>query len=293
MLEKLSECPACNSKQLHKHMECRDYSVSGEKFNIDKCDNCQLLFTNPRPGAQHIGPYYEFKEYISHTNSRSSITDLLYQGVRSLSLNSKLKLINNLKTNNSLLDYGCGTGHFISKVSNNNWKATGIEPSDKARAIAKKISEARIYANIDEIHQSKSFGVISLWHVLEHIHDLTSTFTLLKNKLDTQGKIILAVPNHCSFDAKHYKEAWAAYDVPRHLYHFNQKSMSTFLEKNGMKVEKIIPMKFDSFYVSLLSEQNLSGRRNLFKSFINGYKSNSYAKYSNEYSSLIYIASLI
>ena len=291
MFEKLERCPICKSDKLSNHIICKDHMVSGESFAITRCSNCSFLFTNPRPNQENIGSYYHSEKYISHSNQANNFINSIYKLTRLFTLSKKVKLINTISTEKSVLDFGCGTGDFLYKCKINGWNIAGLEPDENARDQAKKKTETSIIKNINELNKIDNISLITLWHVLEHVPDLNSTIESLKSKLSKNGKILIAVPNYQSYDAKLYREHWAAYDVPRHLYHFSMDTMKLLLNNHGLKIYKTIPMKIDSFYVSLLSEKYKKGKSNYIKSFINGYKSNIYAnKNENQYSSIIYIA---
>ena len=291
MFEKLEECPVCKSNIISNHIICKDHMITDESFVITQCSSCTFLFTNPRPNSDNIAKYYQSEEYISHSNKASNLINFVYKITRHFTLTQKLKLINTISNKKSILDFGCGTGEFIYKCKKNGWNINGLEPDTYARDKAISLTKTNILANISDLKQLEQISLITLWHVLEHIPELNFTIEKLKSKLDKNGKFLIAVPNNESYDAKHYKEYWAAYDVPRHLYHFSMKTMKLFLKNHGLKIYKIIPMKLDSFYVSLLSENYKYSKSNYIKSFINGYVSNIYAKKNkNNYSSLIYIA---
>jgi 2-polyprenyl-3-methyl-5-hydroxy-6-metoxy-1,4-benzoquinol methylase len=199
--------------------------------------------------------------------------------------------VNTITPKRAILDFGCGTGYFLSSCKKNGWDVTGIEPDPDARKRASENINQDVYPTLNHISSDKNFNIITLWHVLEHVHELNETLIQLKKLLDKSGKLVIAVPNIGSFDARTYKDQWAAYDVPRHLYHFSQDTMKVLLDKHHLKVRKIIPMKYDAYYVSLMSERSKNVVKNYIRGFINGYKSNTYAKnHNNNYSSLIYIA---
>ncbi len=291
MFEKTKSCQICNGTKFNKHIECKDHMLTGQIFTLTSCDNCSFLFTNPRPDTHTISNFYKSGEYISHSNNANNLINTTYKIARQFTLYNKLKIINSLSAEKTILDYGCGTGEFISFCNKKGWDITGFEPDKSAREKAIDLTKTNILSTNIELQNAPPKSLITLWHVLEHISDLNNTFSLLKSKLNNDGKFLIAVPNHKSFDAIYYDQFWAAYDVPRHLYHFSQKTMKLFLKKHALKIYKIIPMKLDSFYVSMLSEKYKNGYINYFKSFINGYKSNLYAsKNNNNYSSLIYIA---
>ena len=289
--QKVDCCPICNSSNFSNYLICEDYTVSRESFALVKCNDCSFCFTNPRPDPEHIGQYYKSEDYISHTNKNNSLINIVYKLVRLYTLKKKVKLINKYSsTKGAMLDYGCGTGNFLEACQKNGWQINGIEPDDDARAIAQSILGTTIHNNIEQL-QNQKYQVITLWHVLEHIHDLNNTFQTLIKKLDKDGVIIVAVPNYESYDATHYQAQWAGYDVPRHLYHFTQSTIKSLFKKYKLKQLVTLPMVFDAYYVSMLSEKYKTGKSNLISAFKTGYQSNKAAKANNNnYSSLIYIA---
>lgn len=289
MLETIDKCPACEGDSHSHYISCKDYTVSKEHFNIVQCQQCNLLFTNPRPPKSIIGQYYQSDEYISHHNKSSSLSDILYKTVRHFTLKAKVNLIHKHGKKGSLLDIGCGTGFFLNKAADSGWKVKGIEPNDTARNLAIR-NAIQVETDLND-YKGEQFDNITLWHVLEHIYDLNTFIKLLHSSLSSDGTVFIAVPNSKSHDSEHYKEHWAAYDLPRHLYHFDQDTFRTTMERHQFKVIATVPMKFDAYYVSLLSESYI--KKSIFNYitfFINGIISNRYAgKNYNNYSSLIYI----
>jgi len=286
--------PYVNEKDLIPFLSCIDHTVSRETFQLLLDKSTNLLVTSPRPPLDKLSAYYESEDYISHTDSKRSIMDKAYQVIKNYSIKKKVKMINGLSgSKGRILDIGCGTGDLLSACEKNGWEINGVEPSDKARALAaKKISSKELLvSNIDEVsNDSKDrYDVISMFHVLEHVPNLLEYVAKLKELLADDGSLIIAVPNYKSYDATYYKEFWAAYDVPRHLWHFSQDSIQHIFERINFKVEKVLPLIFDSFYVSLLSEKYKTGKSNLFSGCKTGLLSNMKAKKTGEYSSLIYI----
>lgn len=287
-MEQVQLCPLCESSQLNLILESKDYFLTQESFNIMACSNCNLYFTNPRPKKSHLLKYYQSDEYISHSNKANNLTNLLYKLIRNYTLQKKYKLLSTILEHKSPvnhLDYGCGTGHFIEYTSNKGWKSIGFEPDNRA----KNHDNPLITNNLNIITSYKYFDIITLFHVLEHVDNLNETLNLLLSKLKPNGVLVLALPNHESFDAKYYKQHWAGYDLPRHLYHFNQNSIQSLCIKHGIKIERTVPMIFDSYYVSILSEKYKSSSLPFIKGMFNGLRSNLNAIKKMEYSSLIYI----
>ncbi len=267
-------------------MRCKDYTVSQELYELLKNKKYQMLVTFPVPS--NLENYYKSEDYISHTNSKKSFLDKIYQRVRKHTLQKKVLLINSFDTEEkSILDVGAGTGDFLDNCRTSGWEILGIEPNKDARKISLE-KGIKLEKNLFSIN-SKKFDVISLWHVLEHIANLQEYIKKLKTLLKPNGVLIIAVPNYKSYDAIYYKKYWAAFDVPRHLWHFSQFSIRKLFNEIDMKITAIKPMKFDSYYVSLLSEKNKSGFINPLRAFYVGFSSNLKAKRTSEYSSLIYI----
>jgi 2-polyprenyl-3-methyl-5-hydroxy-6-metoxy-1,4-benzoquinol methylase len=209
---------------------------------------------------------------------------------RIFTLRSKYRLIRSLSKGRNLLDVGCGTGDFLAHCRNKGWAVAGVEPDETARNRAENRHGIRVAGSLGAAVQGEKFDTVTMWHSLEHVHDLNGTLNRLHGILAKKGVLLIAVPNHISLDARLYGEYWAAWDVPRHLYHFSPDTLRQLLQRHGFKLKKTVPMKLDAYYVSLLSEKNKSGRNSFLKSFLNAYKSNSYAKKNrNLYSSLIYI----
>ncbi|WP_348824696.1 class I SAM-dependent methyltransferase [Flavobacterium aestuarii] len=274
-----------------KHfLTVKDYSVSQETFDLYHDDSLDMLITHPQPSLDILGSYYESADYISHTDSKRSLFEKAYHFVKNIALKNKLDLINSYQSSKgSILDIGAGTGEFLAVAGKDGWKTMGTEPSDKAKAIAKS-KGVNFVENTSEL-QSHSFDIISMWHVLEHVPNLEEQIKELKRLLKPTGTLIVAVPNFKSFDARHYGNFWAAYDVPIHFWHFSKKAIELLFAKENMQLQKVLPMKFDSFYVSLLSEKYKSGKMNYIKAFLIGLKSNWKASRNMEYSSHIYIIS--
>lgn len=270
-------------------LQCTDHTVSRETFGISECQNCKLLITNPQPETDSLGEYYKSEEYISHTNSTKGVFNKLYQLVRKRTLRSKLNLLG--KKKGQLLEIGCGTGELLSKCQEAGWITTGVEPNNDARNLAAENHSLNIQPSTDKLKiEAKSLDRIMLWHVLEHIPNLNETLEQLSLWLKEDGKLLVAVPNPNSWDAKHYKEEWAAYDVPRHLSHFTRHSLETLLSQHNLSIKQIKPMWFDAFYVAMLSEKIKTGKIRFFKGALIGLLSNLIAaSKTREFSSLIYI----
>jgi 2-polyprenyl-3-methyl-5-hydroxy-6-metoxy-1,4-benzoquinol methylase len=272
------------------YLTVKDHSVSGETFQLLWDENLDLLKTHPQPALENLGRYYESDDYISHTDGKRSFFEKIYHAVKQKALRDKISLVQRFKpTKGELLDIGAGTGDFLVVAKNHNWNITGIEPSEKAKSIA--INKGVPFIERLEDVPSHSKDVITMWHVLEHVPDVQKQIAEIKRILKPDGVIFIAVPNFNSHDAKYYGNYWAAYDVPRHLWHFSKTAIKKLFAEQDMELLNILPMKFDSFYVSLLSEKYKTGKMNFLSGFWRGLVSNTKAAKNMEYSSHIYTLS--
>ena len=268
-------------------LEVKDHSVSGESFRLEYDAKLHMYVTTPKPSKEKLPSYYASEDYISHTDGKRSLFEKMYQVVKGITLSRKQKLLTSyIPQKGALLDIGAGTGDFLEYVLKKGWNASGVEPSEKARALA-------IQKNVSVVEalpeNSNGYNAITMWHVLEHVYDLEEQLRWLKKNLSREGALFVAVPNFESHDASMYNTDWAAYDVPRHLYHFSKKAIQLLFEEQQMRVVAIHPMKFDAFYVSLLSEKYKTRKMNYVKAFLSGWRSNQKARKTNNYSSLIYV----
>lgn len=290
MLVNLQECPVCGGKDYRAYKNCKDFMVTNETFSIVSCENCGFKFTNPRPDENELMKYYESPQYISHKNKSNNLINFVYKNVRKVTVRQKANLLGKLAGKGHIMDYGCGTGEFLKACQDRGWHIQGVEPAPLAREQAGRLTGSEIYGSIFDSNDQKTYDAITMWHVLEHVPQLDKTFMRIKKLLKPNGRIVIAVPNHASYDAQRYDNFWAGYDLPRHLSHFDKGTMSTLLSKHHFKVERIIPQKLDAYYVSLLSEKNKTQQTNIFSALANGYRSNHEAKKGQQnYSSLIYV----
>ena len=286
-------CPLCKDERISMVLSAEDYTVSNEQFEIWECRNCTLRFTQNVPSADAIGQYYQSENYISHSDTASGLINKLYHHVRKRTLVQKKNLVEKMtgKRTGRILDVGCGTGAFLNTMKLAGWQVTGLEPDSTAAAKAeelygiKPMSPEKLYGL-----NPASYDAITLWHVLEHVHDLHGYMKKLNCLLKPGGKLLIAVPNYTSYDAAKYQQYWAAYDVPRHLYHFSPASMKKLFTLHDFTMKKMIPMWFDSFYVSMLSEQYKNGKANAIAGAFAGGISNLRALgHTEKCSSVIYV----
>ena len=284
-----TKCPFCESENTKLHLKLKDYFLSQEDFEIYSCDNCKLLFTTPRPDKSVIGKYYKSEDYLSHNEHKKGLVPWIYNQVKKVNIRNKYRIAVGNRTNPYILDFGCGVGDFLHYAQQKGCNITGCDMSEDARMFASE-KLGKTVVKPEEIFALPhfTFDVITMWHVLEHIDDLRFQTEQLHRLLKDNGRLVIAVPNYQSYDAQHYKDKWAAYDVPRHLNHFHNESLQNIFAGN-FELETIHPMKWDAFYISMMSEKYIGKGISFIKGILTGWKSNRKARKSGEYSSLIYV----
>lgn len=254
-----THCPVCGKPELAPFLTCRDYLVSGKEFELFRCEECGFVLTQDAPDAASIGEFYKSEKYVAHSDTKQGLVNRLFHSVRDLMLSQKQRMIERSfgKTPGRLLDYGCGTGYFLNFMQSHGWTVEGVEPGKEAAQFARDSFGLTIHKP-EELYgfKDETFDVITLWHVLEHVHDLKGILLQFKKILKPGGRLVIALPNLNSLDARIYKEHWAAYDVPRHLWHFAPDTFEQFAGSSGFSLERMRRLPFDSFYVSMLSESN-------------------------------------
>jgi 2-polyprenyl-3-methyl-5-hydroxy-6-metoxy-1,4-benzoquinol methylase len=287
----LKDCPVCRKKEFETFLKTKDYFLTQEPFELVKCQDCDFVFTNPIPELNELSRYYDSPDYLSHTANKKSLTAGVYSYLRNRNLKNKYGMIQRFKSSGYALDIGQGTGEFLHFLKNRGWETTGIEPNESARKFAEKTYRLDVHEE-DKLNQlnEDTFDLITLWHVLEHVPDLQGRMKQIRRLIKNDGLVFIAVPNLDSPDFSYYLDKWAALDVPRHLYHFTTKTMSTLLTLTGFTLKKTFPLKMDAYYVSLLSEKYKNNKLPYFKAFYKGNWSNRTARKQNNYSSMVFVA---
>lgn len=285
----MTKCPYCQNPVSTPYLKVRDEFLTKEPFEILECSTCHLLYTSPRPAPDRIGAYYQSDEYLSHQENKSGFIPKIYEAVKSVNLKRKFRLATEGLPVGKMLEIGCGVGDFLLLAKNNGWDVTGIEPSANAKAIAQqRLGFLPLDPSETASLESYSFDVITMWHVLEHVDNLMEQAMQIARLLKPHGRLVIAVPNYQSYDATYYKEKWAAWDVPRHLNHFNQDTLCRIFADPIFKFIDCQGLKWDSFYISYLSEKYLDHRLPLVRGVMRGAISNVKAHRSGMYSSLVY-----
>jgi protein-L-isoaspartate O-methyltransferase len=273
-LEHIS-CPSCHGTRIHQVLTCTDYYATKETFDIYRCDDCHFTFTQGVPVEAEIGRYYASPDYISHSDTRKGAMNTIYHWVRSIMLRRKARLVQRMsgKNDGRLLDIGTGTGYFPHEMQCQGWTVDAMEKNAQARTFAKEHFGLDVMAEDawDEL-KGRPYDVITLWHVMEHLEHLDATWDRLAQLLDKDGTLIIAVPNCSSYDAKIYGNQWAAYDVPRHLWHFTPATIEAFGQRHGFRLTACRPMPFDAYYVSMLSEKDMHHSCSFWRGLINGFR---------------------
>ena len=284
-----TKCPFCESENTRSYLKLKDYFLSQEDFEIFECDNCKLLFTTPRPDKSVIGKYYKSEDYISHNEHKKGLVPWIYNQVKKVNIRNKYKIAIGSLIKPHILDFGCGVGDFLHFAQQKGCEITGCDMSEDARKFAsEKLCKAIVTPEEIFALPHSTFDIITMWHVLEHIDDLHFQTEQLHRLLKDKGRLVIAVPDYMSYDAQYYKDKWAAYDVPRHLNHFHKESLQNIF-KGKFELENIYPLKWDAYYISMMSEKYIGKGNPFIKGILTGWKSNRKARKTGEFSSLVYV----
>lgn len=284
------KCPWCGSENAQLNLELKDLFLTQEPFKILECKECGLLYTTPRPNKDEIGRYYKSEEYYSHQENKEGFIPKVYEKVKSVNLKNKYGIATEGKEKGKALDIGCGVGDFLHTMEQHGWDCTGVEPSEDAKVIAKKRIKGQLLSSEEQENlPNSSFDIITMWHVLEHVDDIRWQIQQLHRLCKPGGRIIIALPNYKSYDGQYYKAEWAAYDVPRHLNHFNKETLIKILEESGLRHVKTEKLVWDAYYISYMSEKYRKHSIPLLRGAFRGLVSNCKARKTGEWSSLVYV----
>ena len=276
MMQEINTCPLCGSNHTSHTVPVKDHMVSQEVFHVLTCAGCGFQRTSPRP--QEIGSYYESDDYLSHNTNKRSLFDRVYHAIRNRAASQKLQFLQkNLAKNVKiphLLDIGCGIGVFLGEAKKRKWTISGVELSDSARKQAETRLNQPIFKHFEELPGDTKFDGISLWHVLEHLPNPIETLQRIHDHAEPGAVLVLGLPNPESHDAQHYGADWAAWDVPIHFWHFRKSDVEALANQTGWKLESVHPMKWDAYYVSLLSESFIHGNKRWIAATWRGWVSN-------------------
>jgi len=267
-------------------MKIKDHFFSQEVFEVLPSRHEGVLETFPKLNEQELSGYYNHENYISHQTKGKSLFDKAYQVAKRYMTKRKQNLVLRFHQEGRILDIGTGTGDFIRSFNSKDWDRYAIEPNKNLHDSLNK-NGIEILDDLEEITQH-NFDVITLWHALEHIPDLEGTLKNIQAALNPGGTLIIAVPNFKSYDASFYKTYWAAWDVPRHVWHFSKSGLISLCEKFNFEFVTTSPLLLDAFYISMVSEKYRKSNH-ILRAFWVGLYSNLQGMFKNEYSSFIYM----
>lgn len=230
-------CDFCGCSDSDLVFEAKDTNYFYEGvFRLVRCRSCQLVYLNPRPAPESVSYFYPDGDY---TCFRRAAGDNIRLG-----RNHPVMRIgaNNRKPPGSLLDIGCGNGDFLVAARNAGWTVAGIEPNAYARGIARRRvgDEAVASSLVEGNHPSGRFQMVTMWHVLEHLHSPSRALHEVSRILEPGGVLGIAVPNFDSFERRTWGRDWIAVMPPTHLYHFTRRSLCRYLVSAGFQTTDLI-----------------------------------------------------
>lgn len=234
-------CNLCGSTEAEVAITAQDFLLERPDAQVQfvKCDRCGLFYQNPRPTPEEMMSHYpsNYEPFDLHPDDERS--SRLERIAVNYGLSKRRGLILRYRKSGRILDVGCATGLFLHVMNMDaNWDAHGVEPNNYAATIAQERYGLNVHHGTLEQAQypARSFDVVTLWDVLEHVHDPAATLDEIHRILKSDGLLILRVPNGISRDAGLFKETWAGWDPPRHLYVFTPDTLTKLLAKQGYAI---------------------------------------------------------
>jgi SAM-dependent methyltransferase len=235
-------CPMCGASDGAPLVETADQMLPGpERFRLLSCRACGHLYQSPRPSPEAIGAYYP-AGYISF---QPAVADLP-SPLRRLELRryyaTRRRIVERAVAGpGRILDVGCATGNFLDAMRAAGWRAQGVEPSVEAAAYARERLGLDVLTGRleDAALPSGAFDVVTLWDVLEHVHEPRATLAEAARLLRPGGALILGLPNPDSLEARLLGPHWIGWDLPRHLNLFRPALLRAQLATMGLPVERI------------------------------------------------------
>jgi SAM-dependent methyltransferase len=218
------------------------------QFDLLQCHSCSIVFLFPFPSEALLTAMYAHG-YHSHVNAAPT-SNCLFRAIRyGCLLPYRLRYGSQTGTfapfgQGRLLDVGCGTGDYLVTMASLGWKCSGIDVSETALSLAHgKVPGAKLHRGTVENapFPRQGFEVVTLWHTLEHLPDPLKALDRIHDLLAPAGRLLVAVPNIDSFEAKVLGSHWLEMDIPGHLYYFSLKTLRTLLEKAGFKCAQSRP----------------------------------------------------
>ena len=250
-------CIICENNESVDYLQLTDrLSILPTNYHLVQCQ-CSFVYLNPRPKIDNISSYYPSEKYDPHYMSNKSIWIKFYHFVQFFTLRWKYSKIPDIHRSRNLLDIGAGQGEFASFMSKRGWNV--VIQDANIDIIDKNIPhDYNFVKDLQQINESESFNVITLWHSLEHIHNIKDLYSQINRLLAPEGVLLIAVPNLQAPEKKSFGVKWAAYDAPRHLYHFHPDSIKRLCMKYDFKIVRKFSLFQDSPYNILLSISNKS-----------------------------------
>jgi SAM-dependent methyltransferase len=239
-------CPACGSGSFTVLFRATDrlYATTAEEFTIVECGGCQLMRLEPQPAPEELYQYYPSSYWFAPGESPAERFEETY---RRFVLQDHVRFVERALQNSGggpLLDVGCGGGLFLRAMQDRGVPVIGLDISFEAARVATHLN--RLPALCAKLPFAplppQSCAVITLFHLLEHLHDPASYVEAARDLLQPQGRLVLQVPNADCWQFLLFGNRWNGLDVPRHLFDFKQSDIDLLLRATGFE-----PVRYKHF----------------------------------------------
>ena len=270
---------------MKQDLKIRDHFLTKEVFNV--VEHIEgVLKTEPDLDEKTLKKYYDSSQYSSHNNIGGCI-GFLYSLSARIMLRFKFRVLaKHINKESLIVDFGCGTGGFMSSLKKKKYNVVGVDSNKKARdkCLEKKLTTFKSIKDFKE-----NIDAITFWHSFEYVSNPNEILNQIINQSKNNLTVVIALPNYRSFDAKHYGAFWAAYDVPRHRFHYSARGIKKLMKSYGFECLKTKPMLLDAFYISIMSEKYKKSKLSFVKGIMVGLISNLAGLFSSSYSSSVFV----
>lgn len=240
-------CNLCSSDSFTTLFTLRDtLSLTNEIFRLVTCNQCGLVYLNPRPSAEQLDTFYPEEYWWRRGKKTNNVLSKLARNFeewyRTYLLNTEVRLLKKMLNKGSkILDVGCGRGDILYLCKRSGFETYGIELSEKAARNARIEYGLDVYqGSLFEIDFGPNyFDAITFYHVFEHLPDSLRVLKKANRMLKDEGILVIQIPNIDSLQFKLFSKRWFGLSIPQHFYHFSSRTIEEMLKKANFEIVNI------------------------------------------------------
>jgi len=259
-----THCPLCESEDYKTYLQGKDYLYSQEDFTVVRCEQCKLLYTNPRVSVEEITRYY-FSDYLPRAKKKRSIGNRIRSRIGQYFVDSRHELVKLLNSNNgkNVLEIGPGAGDLLIFLKEQGFQVCGVELDTNN---AHRIRERGISCYLGDLDcivneiAPQTFDAVVLCHVFEHLYHPKQTLKTIYSLLNEGGIVYITLPNIESKEAKLFGKYWRGLDLPRHTVHYSAHTIKKILLNSSFSIVQSGNHNFPSSFVESIAFCTVKGK---------------------------------